>query len=72
MVVRNNRQVTRLFFLLVLAMALFGAWFGTTFWQPDLDTLALSDAAGNENWIDLAASLGEVVLQLFLGVTTSG
>ena len=70
--VRNSRQVTRLFFILVLAMTLFGAWFGTTFWQPELENLALPDVTGDSDWIDLVASVGEVVLQLFLGVTTSG
>jgi hypothetical protein len=73
MIVRNNRQVTRIFFLLVLGAAFFGGWYASTHWQPQPEALdpSLFDGGGID-WIDVAAALGEEALQLFLGLTSSG
>ncbi|MCB0079991.1 MAG: hypothetical protein KDE47_03630 [Caldilineaceae bacterium] len=68
MIVRNNRQVTRLFFILVLAAAAFGWWYASTHWQMQPDTIALPTGQ-DFNWIDFIATLGEEAIQLFLGLT---
>ncbi|MBV7331893.1 hypothetical protein KFU94_27420 [Chloroflexi bacterium TSY] len=68
--VRNNRHVTRLFFILVLSMAFLGAWVANQYWQPDLNNLYIQDITDSGDWIDLIASIGEAVLQLFLGITS--
>ena len=68
--VRNNRHLTRLFFVLVIAMGLFGAQFAMHNWQPNLaefDTIRTDEST---DWIDLFASLGEEAIQLFLGLTS--
>ena len=70
MIVRNNRQVTRLFFALVIAAAALGFIVGSSLWQPDLQSGEISALADNGDWIDFIASLGEQVLQLFLGATS--
>ena len=67
---RNNRQLTRLFFILVIAMGLFGARFAASNWQPNLDQLNSADAAAETDWIDFFAGLGEEAIQLFLGLTS--
>jgi hypothetical protein len=66
--VQNNRQLIRLFFLLVIGVGLFGAWFTTQ--QIQLTNITIATPADNQNWIDLFALIGEQSLQLFLGVTS--
>ena len=68
--VRNNRQLTRLFFVLVIAMGLFGARFAMNNWQPNLNELDSSTLAQDTNWVDFFAGLGEEAIQLFLGLTS--
>ena len=68
--VRNpNRQLTRIFFLLVLLMAVIGFRYGAANWQPDVDALNAATLNAEGDWIDVVASLGEQALRLFLGMT---
>lgn len=67
--VQNNRQVIRLFFLLVIGVGLVGGWL-TRQWVQ-LETLTLTPTvADNRNWVDLLALIGEQTIQLFLGLTS--
>ncbi|MCE7989421.1 MAG: hypothetical protein DYG89_50355 [Caldilinea sp. CFX5] len=67
--VQNNRQVIRLFFLLVIGVGLAGGWL-TRQWVQ-LETLTLTPTVtDNRNWVDLLALIGEQTIQLFLGLTS--
>lgn len=66
--IRNSRLQTRIFFLLVLAMGLFGAWYANT--RIILDLTAFSTPANSADWVELIALIGEEVIQLFLGITS--
>ncbi|MFN8491359.1 MAG: hypothetical protein U0350_27420 [Caldilineaceae bacterium] len=70
MVRRTNRQLTRLYFILVLVMAFFGGWYADRNWQPDFSHLGQKPVVENGNWIDFFSALGEETIQLFLGLTT--
>ncbi len=66
--VRNSRLQTRIFFLLVLAMGLFGAWYVNA--RIDLDLTSISTPANSADWVEFFALIGEEVIQLFLGITS--
>ena len=70
MVRRANRQLTRLFFVLVLAMAFFGGWYADRNWQIDLSPLEQKQVVANGDWVEFVAGLGEQTIQIFLGLTT--
>ncbi len=70
MVRRNNRQLTRLFFILVLAMAFFGGWYADRNWQLDLSQMQQKPAVTSGDWIEFVSALGEQAIQIFLGLTT--
>ena len=70
--VRNSRSTTRIFFILVIAAALFGGWFASTTWQVDLSTLEVPSLDEEADWIDTASLLSEQALQFFLGWTGGG
>jgi len=70
MVRRANRQLTRLFFLLVLGMAFFGGWYADRNWRIDRALLDQKMVVQNGDWTEFVASLGEQTIQLFLGLTT--
>lgn len=65
---RNNRLAIRISFLLVLAMGLFGAWYGATQWQIQPEDLQIAQFGQDIDWIDVVSSLGEEAIQLFLGL----
>lgn len=66
--VRNSRLQTRLFFSLVLAMGLFGAWYANT--RVDLNLTSISTPANSADWVEFFALVGQEVIQLFLGITS--
>ena len=66
--VRNSRLQTRIFFLLVLAMGLFGAWYANT--RIDLNLTTISTPANSADWVEFLALVGQEVIQLFLGITS--
>ena len=67
--VQNNRQLIRLFFLLVIGVGLFGGWF--TMQRFHLDNLTFTPSSSdNRNWLDLLALIGEQTIQLLLGLTS--
>jgi hypothetical protein len=68
--VRNNRTLIRLSFLLVIGMGLFGGWYAGHAWQIEAGTLAQLGSSGSGDWVDFFATLGEAALQLFLGFTS--
>jgi len=70
MVRTTNRQLTRLFFILVFIMAMFGACYAERTWRIDLATLEQGPIFESADWIDFVSSLGEQVIQLFLGLTS--
>jgi hypothetical protein len=53
-------------------MVLVGAWWGSTLTLIDPDSFQTPDIASDGDWIDLIASLGEEIIQLFLGLTSGG
>lgn len=67
--VQNNRQLIRLFFLLVIVAGLVGGWLTRQWVQVESLTLAPT-ATDNRNWGDLLALIGEQTIQLFLGLTS--
>lgn len=67
--VQNNRQLIRLFFLLVIGVGLWGGWF--TMQRFHLDSLTFTTSSSdNRNWLDLLAVIGEQTIQLLLGLTS--
>lgn len=60
----------RLFFLLVLAAASFGWWYTSSVWVIDAESIYRNSRSDEQNWIDLAASLAEQVLQLFISLAS--
>ena len=66
--VRNSRLQTRIFFLLVLAMGIFGAWYANT--RIDLNLTTISTPANSADWVEFLALVGQEVIQLFLGITS--
>ena len=69
--VRNNRQVIRLFFLLVILMGLVGWWFALTYWLPQIETDAtqLSTFTQEEfDWIEVTSIIGEEAIKLCFGL----
>jgi hypothetical protein len=68
--VRNNRHLTRLYFILVLLMGLLGGWYASRTWQVEAEALQQVNLVQNGDWVDFFATLGEETLQLFLGFTS--
>lgn len=71
MFLRNNRQLLRLYLILILAAGLFGGWYAQESWQVEaagLESLELAQDEGD--WVDFFATLGEETIQLFLGFTS--
>ncbi len=71
--VQNNRQLIRLFFILVIFAASLGWWYATAFWQFDTSTLlgaSSADGEGDGAWVDVMASLAEQMLLLFLDLAS--
>lgn len=67
--VQNNRQLIRLFFVLVIGVGLWGGWF--TMQRFHLDSLTFTTSSSdNRNWLDLLAVIGEQTIQLLLGLTS--
>lgn len=64
----HNRQILRLFLVLVLGMALFGGCYAYVNWQIEPETLQLSTFTDEGDWIDLVSLLGEQVLQWFFEI----
>lgn len=69
--VRPGRQLTRLFFILVLAAALFGGWYAGRTLEPDLSSLTSPSVSDESTWSDLLSAVGEEAIQLFLGLTSN-
>lgn len=69
--VQNNRQLIRLFFLLVIGVGLWGGWW--TSQQIQLESFTLvpaTDTIDTTDWVDFLAVIGEETIQLFLGLTS--
>jgi len=67
---RQNRWAIRISFLAVLLVGLLGLWYATAIWIPMFDAVDLSTYADNVDWVDVAATMGEQAVQLFLGATS--
>jgi hypothetical protein len=68
--VRYKRLMLRLYFILVIALALFGSWYATRNWQVETETISSLNLQNEADWVDFFAGLGEGAIQLFLGFTT--
>jgi hypothetical protein len=68
--VRQKRLMLRLYFILVIALALFGGWYANRNWQVETDALSALSMEDEGDWVDFFAALGEGAIQLFLGFTT--
>lgn len=69
--VQNNRQLIRLFFLLVIGVGLWGGWWTSQQIQLESFTLvSATDTIDTTDWVDLLAVIGEETIQLFLGLTS--
>jgi len=53
-------------------MILLGAWVGSQWTIIRPDSFQTPDIASDGNWIDLIASLGDQLIQLFLGLASGG
>lgn len=69
MFVRQKRLMLRLYFILVLTLALFGGWYASRNWQVETEAISSINMSDEGDWVDFFASLGEGALQLFLGFT---
>jgi len=66
--VQNNRQLIRLFFLLVIGV---GLWGGQYTWQHfQSANFVIAPPTDDSNWVDLLALIGEQTIQLLLGLTS--
>jgi len=65
---QNNRQLIRLFFLLVIGVGLLGGWY--TSQRFPIESLAFSPTPADSNWMDILATIGEETIQFFLGLTS--
>lgn len=68
--VRHKRLMLRLYFILVIVVALFGGWYTSRNWQLETDSLNSLSAQDEGDWVDFFAALGEGAIQLFIGFTT--
>jgi hypothetical protein len=68
--VRQKRLMLRLYFILVITLALFGAWYANQYWQVETDAISALHMEDEADWVDFFASLGEGAIQLFLGFTS--
>lgn len=68
---RNNRLVTRISLILVILMGLFGGWYASRNWQPDVSAYETPILTDDVDWIDVVAELGEEAVQLLMGLTTA-
>lgn len=63
---RNNRWLTRFFFVLVITIGLLGGW--VTRQRVQITAITLTAPENSEEWIDLAARISDGAVQLFLGL----
>jgi hypothetical protein len=65
---RNNRQVLRVFFVVVILMAFVGAWYADSTWQALTRNLTI-EVSTQTYWISLAADALEDGIKFFQGAT---
>ena len=68
--VRQKRLMLRLYFALVISLALVGGWYAHENWQVETDVISTLNMEDEADWVDFFAALGEGTIQLFLGFTT--
>lgn len=52
-------------------MGMFGGWYASRNWQPDVTAYDLTTVTEETDWVDFVAGLGEGALQLVLGLTSN-
>jgi len=67
---RYNRQLQRLFFVLVILAGLYGWNYAVTNWRFDISLFDLSRFANQTDWMETVAALLEQAIQLFLALTS--
>ena len=70
MIVRRNRLIIRVSLILVLCAGMFGGWYASRNWMPDLEAYEGRVLSEDVDLIELAAGIGEEAVQLFLGLTS--
>jgi hypothetical protein len=70
MLVRRNRLITRISLILVLCIGLFGGWYASRNWVPEIQSSEIAGITEEVDWIDLLAGVGEEAVQLLMGVTS--
>jgi hypothetical protein len=68
--VRTNRHLLRLFFVLIILMGLFGFWYADRSWQALTQDLNIA-APGETDWVNLLADFFENSLKFFQSATSS-
>ena len=66
----NNRGTIRISLAAVILVGLAGFWYATSVWIPMFDYVDLSAFTESGDWVDAAATFGEQVVQLLLGVAS--
>ena len=69
---RRNLWPTRISFILVLTMGMFGFFYATATWLPALESIDFAGFAEGVDWVEVLAAIGEQALQLLLGATSGG
>ena len=67
---RQNRWAIRISFLLVIAFAAFGVWYGSTFGLPAVDLGDWSADSEGIDWVETVSGWGEGAIQLLLSATS--
>ncbi|HMN31134.1 MAG TPA: hypothetical protein PKE45_23480 [Caldilineaceae bacterium] len=65
---RTNRHLLRLFFLVVILMALFGGWYADQRWQTMTRNLEV-EMPVETDWISIIAAATENGIRFFQGAT---
>lgn len=67
---QHQRQLIRLFFVLVILAGLTGALYARANWGVDTESLAQFNLSIEDgDWIDLASAVAEGAIQIFQGMT---
>jgi hypothetical protein len=66
--VRTNRQLLRLYFLVIILMALVGGWVADQRWQTMTQDLEV-DVSVETDWISIIAAVTENGIRFFQGAT---
>ncbi|MCL4860860.1 MAG: hypothetical protein KJZ93_15695 [Caldilineaceae bacterium] len=67
---RTNRQLLRLFFLLVILMGLLGGWYADQRWYAATQGVSFT-SSGEMDWVNLLADLAENSVKFLQGAAST-